>query len=269
MPGIGYYPRIQSIRAISAGAAIGSQGTVVFSDSNSVSFGMNQNTITASMLGGAGEQTLNWYQPYPDRAAGMLLSSNTVGFHPFTLGGIGESFPGVMTVSSIYINVTLNVSGANSTQCTAAHSATVRIGFYTVTGETYSMINSAQSTWAMGANASNSTFYHGQRVFSFNTSLFSTNLTFSRTQYQVAMLILSSGQSLPINFYNGLESRSHGFGTIGIAGNGSSTRGSMPFKMQYMTTADLPASAAFSVFTTLPSGRGPYGLILNNLISSF
>ena len=69
---------------ISAGTASASLSSIVFSNSNSVSFGLNGSTITASIA--AGGATLSSYEPVPLIGANLsALAQNTLFFNHFAL----------------------------------------------------------------------------------------------------------------------------------------------------------------------------------------
>lgn len=238
-----------AIRAISAGTEQAVRGTVVFSNSNSVSFGMNLSTITASFGGGgAAAASLLVYGNRPGAISSgsevLTFSAvyNSIYIVPMTPGGyIGSSFPGVMTASSVLLPMFLVNNGSSS------HTISFNLGFYTLTGRTLSLLNSGVSTWTADAQTD---FYTGIRYLVMASSLFSASLSFSSTMYWCVFLPRSTGSGAPNLTHQGVRARNAGgrAGTLGGASSSHTTQGWFPFARGAWsaTSVSLPSSIALS-----------------------
>lgn len=183
---------------ISAGTTSNNLGSVVFSNSNGVSFGLNGSTITASMAGMAAQLTR--FENYPVNVIGTVGNGLTGSVNgqmviaPLTPSGF---FPGDMTASTIMMLASL--ASAN----TSAQSWTMSIGFYTIANSTaLSLLYMASTNVANAASSNNTTGWHGLRYVTFNSSQFSdsasntTTPVFSKdVMYYVATAGKSSGQT--------------------------------------------------------------------------
>lgn len=122
-------------------------GTIVFSNSNGVTFGINGNTITASVAAGGGGYSQRWDQIPAFRFSLSNLTnitaiSNVPFFQPLKFGG-------AMTLSRINFEMSRSTSGSNLFSITA--------GIYTYVNDTQiSLLASATGSYSNTATASNS-----------------------------------------------------------------------------------------------------------------
>jgi len=135
-----------TIAAITANAGTpATAGTIAFSNSNGVSFGINGNTITASVNAGGGGSTLNSYVPILPGSTG----SQTLGAMGATTGS-AQFYP-VSVASYLNFNavrLAMNFSFATSTvsgQETVSHS----FGLYSLNGNNLSLISSNSLSYAV------------------------------------------------------------------------------------------------------------------------
>ena len=137
---------INAVQAISADAASATIGTVVFSNSNNVSFGLNNQTLTASTSGGAGGvlATVSMY-PFP---GWFGINTVTVISGSTSSSGGSTQTTGTMTIAPIILpaHVSYNeVNGVmNPIPVGGTGSATLghAYGIYSATGATLSLLTS-------------------------------------------------------------------------------------------------------------------------------
>src|SRR5687767_6202870 len=114
-------------QAISAGSVSQSQGTVVFSNSNGVTFGMNGSTVTASVatVGSFVASAFPVGQPV-----------NNQGFVNGSLSFINFDLPFYMTASRVNFFSNVGVTSGGGGSATVSHLA----GLYTMSGSTASLL---------------------------------------------------------------------------------------------------------------------------------
>lgn len=177
-----------TVNAVSPGAT---SGTVVFSNSNGVTFGINGNTITASVAaGGGGGATISAWPTSPNEIYGWV---NTATLHSGASAGTGGSTQWTASARLMPINLPaqLNIDRIEmimSPSATSAGTGSATIGqllgFYTLNANTaLSLVSSFVWTMAMSQNsitarshrfgwgsnsAANSTSYGGNSSASFS-----------------------------------------------------------------------------------------------------
>jgi hypothetical protein len=185
-----------------------------------------------------------------------------------------DPFPGNMTVSSMYIP--LSISGSTATM-SAAYTSIFRIGVYTNNAGTLSLLNSVATSFSTGAaNANASTMHAGIRWLSIHSSAWSAQPVFTgggqywwATHWSSAGALNQSGNIFGMNIH---VSNSTSAGTIGasnVANN--ATKGAAPFYGAYTaTTAALPTAIGTAELNkqgalevAVPS------LLFNNITSAF
>ncbi len=161
-----------TIAAINANAGTpATTGTIVFSNSNGVSFGINGNTITASVNGGV---THSSYEVNSGISASAVLSSNSntsgaASFFPFYLNG---------AVAADYLNMALSNSFVTYSNSSGSQSQTLSWGFYSRgTGASTSLLSQmANGSISFGVSAQNSSY-----TFSQATATNTAGYTYSTT----------------------------------------------------------------------------------------
>lgn len=141
------------IRALAAGGATQTSGTVQFSNSNGVSFGLNAGSITASVSGLAGS-IQNW-EPR-QMSSSFTLVSNVVYLHQAVL-------PAYMTApNAAYMGFVMSNSAS------AGGTMSQYIALYTKNAGTLSLLSSASRTWGFASNAAASSYslVSGPRIWS-------------------------------------------------------------------------------------------------------
>lgn len=206
--------------AISAGAQAAAAGTIVFSNANGVSFGMNLSTVTASVAPAA--PTL--------RAFAVATNINTLS----SAGGSGST----LSVYRVQIPFALTATMAQvmlaplSTDSSGTYS--IVFGVYTMAGSTASLVTSASRTQAYTAN-------EGNHVLPNWKTIGDTTFNFSAGDYLFAVAALQSngaGQSNPeIGYFTHLRP---------IGGDGASTQSTFGYWGSGVISTN-------SAYTTLPN----------------
>ena len=251
---------------VSAGTSSKTVGQIVFSNSNGVSFGLNGNTITASAAG-ANAPSIQFFQNGNGGAAGTLsMSSNIIQLFPVVFDG---AFPGNMTVSTLLLDLTANQAAFPTTSM--AWSSVINVAFYTRTGSTLSLLNSASSQIAFAAATNITNSYEGNRWFSMHSSIFSTDLTFSHGgEYYMAIFpngsssIYAAAALGHVVFLPGSTATRRG--TIGVDNTLAGSFLFAPFFGSFTDTAfpvSITQGSQFSSNTRLPR------FALNNVLASF
>lgn len=117
--------------SISAGTAAATLGQVVFSNSNGVSFGVNGQTVTASVAGGGGGNTGSISAGTTRATLGEVVLSNSNGL---TFGVNGQTVTGSHNGLTSQSNQALSGSNGSFTFQTATFGSSNGLHFYTTNG---------------------------------------------------------------------------------------------------------------------------------------
>jgi hypothetical protein len=174
---------------------------IVFAGGNNITLsqatGAGGNTL--SIIGGAGggANTMDYYQNMDRGATAVLATSNgTVLFQ--RLNQENDLFAANITANTIFFNMSASM---NATSSSSAHSYSMSVGIYTDNITALSLINSASSTWALGANTANTASYHGVRWISFVSSQWSAAPVLQGGgNYVFAVGIRNAGLSVPMSY---------------------------------------------------------------------
>lgn len=213
------------------GNTLGSTGVVtdllVLAGGNNITLSQSTNGDSATITISAAAIGVNTLSIWNNKMySGSLLSSVSGNiFNLVELDPKNDIFPGNMTVSTVYIAI------SQSSNLSAAHSGTLKLGIYTRNASTLSIFNSASTTWGFAANASNSRLMKGLRWITLDATLWSASLTFSQTRYWLGMLMHTSGGEANYSYegfrYLGTDQRS---GTFGVSlSSGDTSMGWVPF----------------------------------------
>ena len=168
---------------------------IIFSNSNGVSFGLNGSTITASVS----QAALNLWDNMGILGVGVAGSSGTINIA--TKGTVQNSvhifpigvLPGTIAPSTVFLQMSHSASGNSST---GPKVFTISLGLYTRNASTLSLLNSASTAISLAANAANSTGYSGIRWISIHSSQWSVAPTFSQdVEYYGAMVYSTGGNN--------------------------------------------------------------------------
>jgi hypothetical protein len=124
-------------------------GTIVFSDSNGVSFGINGSTVTASVAAAAAASVTAFSQ-WAEWNTNWSISQASFSLQRFTIP---------MNLSATQMNMMMALSGATN----SSGAITISVGIYTIGASTASLASSAsvQISWTSGSATNTSSEYGG------------------------------------------------------------------------------------------------------------
>lgn len=165
----------------------------------------------------------------------------------FPMVGGDDVFPGNMTASTLF----LDVSGSGSSANSVAQTLRVSVGIYTLAGgSSLSLLNSGSVSLTAAATTNQSTLWNGPRYLSMGSAAFSASLTFSQTSYWMGIIFSSSSgtQSLSMNGgYRAITANARS-GILGVNGASNASNGWEPWA-GVVGTAALPTSIHISGVT--------------------
>jgi hypothetical protein len=258
------------IDAISVSNALFSSGTFRITGGPGITVGTDASGATIN----AGPATMSYFDNMVQIGAGagsvQPLVTPAVAFGSLLvqpLSPANEMFPGVMSVSTIMMQLSVN-----HTSNLAAATSTARIGIYTRNNATQlGLFNSASTTWAMGASVTASV--QGLRWLTMNSSLFSSAPNFTNNvRYYYALVINSAGAAGSASYVGqnhlGSQQRS---GTLGAASQTAASLQHFPMMGVYSSTTNaMPATipAASIIGNNSLSPLIPF-VGFNNVTSAF
>lgn len=242
-----------NLAAFSVGVSTGGNtaGTTGVVGSQLVFVGGNNVTLSESINGASGTISINaaaapalsvWQNLAATYDVGGTVN-NAIALFPM---GNSQFFPGNMTVQTVRVQFSCNMSATNAS--TQAHTYSVYFGLYTLNGASLSLYNSASTSFGTGAaNANISSQYHGIRWLTFNSTQFSqsTLSLANEGMYVGALMMRSSGTNHAFSsiINNLLFLPAGNSGTIGTSTANASTAGYFWLVPGYFTaTGGLPVS---------------------------
>ncbi|TAK89695.1 hypothetical protein EPO04_01150 [Patescibacteria group bacterium] len=237
------------------GNTSGTSGTVsnqlILAGGNNVtlsqSTGAGGNTISISAgAGGGSTQTMNYYQNM-DRGTSASLATAAGTLMLQRLNQENDLFAANLTANTILLNMTANMT---ATSLSSSHTVSASIGIYSNFSTHISLINSASTTWAVGAATSNTALYNGPRWLSFVSSQWSSAPNFVQdSDYVFGVIFRSSNYAPPLSYmgqnYMHSNQRSGSMG-VSAATNASMAQGNYWNAMYTATTSALPAAISAS-----------------------
>lgn len=207
-----------------------------------VSIATNGGTI--SIGASVPKNTMDYYQNM-DRGATSTVAVPFASMMLQRLNQENDLFAANLTANTVLINMTANMT---ATSLSSAHTVSASIGIYSDNITNISLLNSASTTWTLGAATNNTASYHGPRWLSFVSSQWSSAPVFSQGgDYVFGIIVRSSSYAPPISFYgqNYMQSNQRS-GVMGssIATNATMAQGN--YWNAVVNTAALPASVAAS-----------------------
>jgi len=154
-----------AVQSISAGAAAATGPMVVFSNSNSITFGVVGNTVTASFSGGGGGAAIS--AGTQSQSTGTIIFSNSNGItFGLDAGTLTASHNGVtsQTLQSIVLSATNG--GITNTKFLFAGSGNITVATTVGPVLLFSVSSPAQSTQPVAASATNGSFLFSTIGFS-------------------------------------------------------------------------------------------------------
>lgn len=148
--------------AAAAGTQTATSGTVVWSNSNNVTFGMSNSSVITAIV----KNTLKLFSHNADWYSNWVMQ-------PAFLSLARFSMP--MDISATDLRVVIDVEGKNN----STNAITLSAGIYTFSGSTLSLSTSASQTysWTTGGNSTNSTAFQGASGTQYRTIPWNVTLT--------------------------------------------------------------------------------------------
>lgn len=184
-----------------------------------VSLSTNGSTVSISVP--STTRSLDFYQNM-DRGATAVLGTANGTLMLQRLNQENDNFAANITANTVMLNISGNIT---ATASSSAHSYSMSIGIYSDNASVLTLVNSASTSWAAGANTSNTNMYNGMRWLSFVSSQWSSAPAFTQGgNYVFGVIARSSGLAMPISYMgqNFMVSNQRS-GSIGVAGVASTT----------------------------------------------
>lgn len=226
---------------VSAGTTSNNVSQLILSNANGVSFGLDNNTITATAAGVGGGFTFNYFNPQDAYVqVTHTYGVSTLVFMPFQC-------PNVQ-----FDRIAMPFYFSQASNSTANATLSARVGFYTRSVSTLNLVTdlTVNVGGAYTFSTTNASLYHGLRLW---TAGFTNTLT--EGQYYVGILSLSTTAGSNVTWSNIAASQqaSSFSGLFGAATNSSQqyTRGLGRYSA---VTSNLPSSVAISQIYGQSSG---------------
>jgi hypothetical protein len=250
-----------------------SSGSVTLAAGSNVTLSTGANVISihapAGGTGGGAAPTVSfWQNAVPANTGNSNLSNAALVIWPLN---VADLFPGNMTVSTMFLNLTGTVSTGS------AWTRSISIGFYTQANSSQlSLLFSASTSFgSSGANASMATSFAGYRWLTIHSSRFNVQPTFSQTKYWFALWDRSSSGAQSFSYFghSHFVHTSVRSGFINAASNSATTQGWHPFNGNYsvsfstampsvINASDINKTGATAVANFIPN------IIFGNLASN-
>lgn len=161
-----------------------------------VSISNNGNTI--SIGASVPKRTMSFYQNM-DRGTNGTLAIPFASMMLQRLNQENDLFPGNLTANTVFLNLTANMT---ATSLSSSHTVSVSVGIYSDNATNLSLINSASTTWGLGAATGNTSNYHGPRWLSFVSSQWSSAPTFEQDgDYVFGIIARTANYAPPLSYY--------------------------------------------------------------------
>lgn len=213
--------------------------TSSLSGAGGVAVSTNGSTIIVS-----NSHTMNYYQNM-DRGASSTLA---VPFASMMLQRLNQEnglFAGNITANTVLLNMTANMT---ATSLSSSHTVSVSIGIYSDNASNLTLINSASTSWALGAATGNTSNYNGPRWLSFVSSQWSSAPNFAQGgEYVFGIRFSTSNYAPPLSYFGQnymLSNQRSGF--IGTSMATATTLGQGNYWNGVINTTALPSSIAAS-----------------------
>ena len=199
------------------------------------------------------------------------LATVQASFSVFPLVADGGNFQHNMLANTIAMAISYNFTNTSGNP-TAVWSSSYRIGVYTRTGATLSLLNSASGTWGNTAATSNaSNIFNGIRLLSIASSQWSSApYLLDGQEYHVAIQFLSAATTTALSVMQAIASALSTVGSFGLLGaatlSGTAFHPFSPFLGLFSaTTTAVPGSIGQNQITGVSSnavGMSPWMRII-------
>ena len=217
-------------------------GTSSLSATGALSISTNGGTI--SIGASIPKRSMSFYQNM-DRGTNGTLAVPFASMMLQRLNQENDLLPGNITANTLLINMTANMT---ATSLSTAHTISASIGIYTDNATNLGLINSASTTWALGASTGNTSNYHGPRWLSFVSSQWSSAPVFEEGgEYVFGIIFRSSSYAPPLSYYGQnylISNQRSGFIGTSFATNTSLAQGN--YWNAVMNTTALPTGITSS-----------------------
>lgn len=151
--------------AAAAGTQTATSGTVVWSNSNNISFGMSGSSVITAIA----KNTLQLFSHNADWYSNWGIQNAILSLGKFSMP---------MDMSASRLQVVMNYAGA-ATLSNSSNQFTLSAGIYTFSGSTLSLLSSASQSysWTSGSSTTNSTAFGGNSGTQYRTVPFNLTLT--------------------------------------------------------------------------------------------
>lgn len=209
-------------------------GTIVFSNSNGVTFGINGNTITASVAAGGGGATFSAYN-------GGAVST------PLVAGQQGQGTlhirPILLQEAVQYDRMVMPLNYTQATNSTLTASVSMWVGLYSQNVSTLSLIGSASISASLnGSGTASSSVNVGPRLFTIGSTT-----TLDPGHYWIGILSRTStaGANASISQYLVSQVNSNFSGMWGVSSN-TTRQVALGWGAYSATTSAMPSSIGFT-----------------------
>lgn len=189
--------------------------------------------------------------------SGVAVAASS--FSVFPLVEDGGNFDHNMIANTMVFALSYNFTNTSGNP-TAVWTSTGRIGIYTRTGSSLSLLNSASFTWGNTAATSNaSTRFNGIRLLTIASSGWSSAPYFLENQeYHVALQFVPTASTTALSVMQAMASAVSTVGSYGVLGAATSTGTALhPFSpflgLFNATTNAVPGSIAYTQLTGISS----------------
>lgn len=254
------------VTAVAASGGTISTGVASFVNANGVSFGVDGQTLTARAVPNLNNSL--WANLYAHGTTMSSLGATVQGsLMLFPLNPNGDlRFPGIMTVSSMYVG--MSGSQTNTGGTSSAASFTYSFGLYTLNASTLSLLNSGSASFALASGSGATSGLHGPRFLPVATSAWSADLVLSNDIYYMGVVMATSSQTRSVLYLGWRFMNTNQWsGFLGSATSSATSRGMFPFA-GVMTTAGIPTTIQASQLNKANASAGyvPY-IVFNNFSS--
>lgn len=199
------------------------------------------------------------------------VATQQASFSVFPLMEDGSPVDVNMVASTMAFALSYNFTNTSGNP-TAVWSSSYRIGVFTRTGSTLSLLNSASGTWGNTAATSNaSTRFNGIRLLTIDATQWSSTPYFlAGREYHIGIQFLSAASTTALSMMQAMASAVSTVGSYGFLGSATSTgTGFHPFSpflgLFSATTNAVPGSMAISHVVGISSnavGMSPWMRII-------
>lgn len=243
-----------------SGVISGNQLRMLLAGGNNITLSQSINgssaTITISGPNAAVAPNISGFLNYDEVIGVSRLGTSNATFHIVPLlGGDNNLFPANATFSRF--GMMLFGSNTATSASSGAYTHSYSFGFYTVNASSFSLVNSASTSFTAAAATGNTSLYHGSRWLTLaNTHFATTNLTFQQnSNYYLAYWIRTSGQAHAVSWVGTILNTSGQISGFMYTSTATATWMGLGFQKGGMSSASfttaMPSSARWDTGATV------------------